>query len=55
MEYEDGFYHVNFKLTGERTIAGRDNGEWWVIGCEESFDESDFSVIGPKIEIPVKE
>lgn len=52
MDYQEGFYHVISKLTGEKTIAQYEDGDWWMIGCGEELASNDFTVIGDLIEIP---
>ena len=51
-DYKDGFYYVNSKISGEQSIAQREQGSWWMIGCSERLNSDDFTAIGPMLGIP---
>ena len=44
-DYKDGFYYVNSKISGEQSIAQREQGSWWMIGCSERLNSDDFTPI----------
>ena len=50
-DYKDGFYYVNSKISGEQSIAQREQGSWWMIGCSERLNSDDFTTIGEKIDV----
>jgi hypothetical protein len=47
----DGLYWVSLD-DDEWTIAERERGYWWIIGCETPWREAEIEKIGPRIEPP---
>lgn len=51
-EREDGYYHAISNISGEQTIMQVEEGSIWMMGCGDRLNESDFSVIGQRIDVP---
>ena len=51
MEREEGFYWALSHITGELTVVQYKRGKYWMFGCADAWEEADFSILGPVLDI----